>query len=79
MEYEPICMFCRHQRLGNTCKAFPKQIPDSIFARGNAHTSAMKGDHGIRFEVKPKDEDFLRRQVEAGIWPKKVLATASSS
>lgn len=50
-----LCVGCVHYRwpdTGNrhTCAAFPRRIPDAIWAKGTDHRQAYRGDHGIRFE-----------------------------
>lgn len=54
----PVCLDCVHWEVGeDTCKAFPKRIPDAIWLRGNKHTQPFRGDHGIRFEAKEKGRE----------------------
>jgi len=44
------CTRCAHYRLFGECAAFPKGIPDPIFAGEHDHTQPYPGDNGIRFE-----------------------------
>lgn len=55
----PLCLFCIHytgmgERLGPTCIAFPKGIPDRIFYDAEDHKKPVKGDHGLQFVQDPK-------------------------
>ena len=51
--YSPVCTFCQHVRLEprRTCAAFPDGIPLEIWMGDNKHTSAVRGDHGVMFEL----------------------------
>jgi len=48
------CTKCKHfdfnNKDANTCKAFPKGIPDEIFLGKNDHKKPYFGDNGIQFE-----------------------------
>lgn len=61
----PVCPKCQHRSdiLPGICTAFPDGIPFDILAGKNDHSSAVKGDHGIRFEAipKPKLDDSCGR------------------
>jgi hypothetical protein len=44
------CRACAHLRDGNTCDAYPQQIPDAIVLFGRDHREPYPGDGGVRFE-----------------------------
>lgn len=47
------CRACAHLREGNTCDAYPQQIPDAIAMFGRDHREAYPGDHGVRYAQRP--------------------------
>lgn len=44
------CIICKHYRLEQKCKAFPKKIPIEILTGKNDHSKPFPGDNGILFE-----------------------------
>lgn len=50
IKYSVVCTFCKNLRTGQTCRAYPKKIPEAIWSGDNKHTEPFPGDHGIRFE-----------------------------
>ena len=44
------CILCKHYRMEQKCKAFPKRIPEEILTGKDDHSKPFKGDGGIRFE-----------------------------
>jgi hypothetical protein len=54
----PLCIFCRHLKEGRVrCEAFPDGIPDDLLFALRDHREPYEGDRGIRFELKPGEED----------------------
>jgi len=53
-----MCEFCRHAKEAGACNAFPNGIPSDFMSGRTYHTSPIKGDHGIQFEL---DGDSARR------------------
>ena len=47
----PDCLRCVHYLKENTCKAFPKGIPEEINF-GKNHIKPYEGDNGFQFEEK---------------------------
>ena len=47
----PACSVCAHMvsPANMTCAAFPTGIPDEVWRDKIHHTSAIVGDHGLRF------------------------------
>lgn len=41
-----FCFSCRNYKDENTCKAFPKGIPEEIFNGKKEHTEPIKGQTG---------------------------------
>lgn len=58
-----FCKFCIHYTDNQTCKAFPKGIPDAVFSGEIIHDHPIEGDQGIRHHAKlihwPDMDDFL--------------------
>ncbi len=52
----PVCSRCVHfdvsAPLKHLCSAFPSGIPTEIWTGANDHRSPVRGDGGIRFELK---------------------------
>jgi len=50
--YSPVCAICKHltDATNKTCKAFPKEIPKTIWDGGNNHKKPYPNDNGISFE-----------------------------
>ena len=60
MQFELQCALCKHLLANRKCKAFPKKIPNEIFATGeHDHTKPFDGDNGILFEP---DEKFALKK-----------------
>ena len=58
---QPIiqCWKCKHYRGpagGETCAAFPDEIPDAILMYEHDHRKPYPGDNGIRFEAVEDEE-----------------------
>ena len=67
------CSTCRHLRPDGytkpsarrvldagvfACDAFPRGIPDAVTSGQHDHRTALRGDHGIRYEAgEPRDDD----------------------
>ena len=49
------CFQCKHFGGMSSCTAYPRSIPADILAGRVVHTSAYKGDQGIRFERKEEE------------------------
>ena len=58
----PLCMWCKHKKVGFTCDAFPGRIPEKIVHSTVLHIDPYKGDKGIRFEP------ILGKEAEAEEW-----------
>jgi hypothetical protein len=74
----PQCARCAHyrgpggkiKRIGDgfamiafvTCDAYPRGIPGKICSERHDHRFPFKGDHGIRFEPRPDQEEWRRGQ-----------------
>ncbi len=62
---DPQCDYCKHldkgQRYkhGYYCAAYPDGVPDEILFNAVHHTEEYEGDHGIRFEQDPNEDDFV--------------------
>ena len=56
----PQCMECKHFKMGlGKCDAFPKGIPDEIKSNYHDHTKPFKGDNGITFEKKIRENKSI--------------------
>lgn len=55
----PVCLTCKHFHGGSafpvTCEAYPKGIPEAIWAGGFDHRQPYSGDNGVQYEAKPAD------------------------
>lgn len=55
-----LCVTCKHlypkkkREDNNTCKAFPKGIPNIIRFFEHDHKTPIEGDNGIQYEPKEK-------------------------
>lgn len=63
---EPICINCDHTYGYNwpeTCKAYPKEIPQEILDCKVDHTKPYKEDNGITFRPSSdvSDEEWMQR------------------
>jgi hypothetical protein len=47
-------------RKGQTCDAFPKEIPDAIFTYGDDHRKPVEGDGGKTYRPDPKKQEFMK-------------------
>lgn len=54
----PMCMSCIHLGTGLTCKAFPRGIPEAIWASRHDHRTPLPGDKGVQFEQDPGKPPF---------------------
>ena len=45
------CKKCVWFISGQKCLAFPDEIPEKIWLKGDKHTKKAKGDNGIQFEA----------------------------
>lgn len=54
--YSDVCCKCKYliDIRDQTCKAFPRGIPNEIWLGTNDHTKPYKGDQGIQFEAVEK-------------------------
>jgi hypothetical protein len=54
----PLCLVCRHLRLGHSgrlaCRGFPDGIPRALLEGRADHREPYPGDNGVRFQI---DED----------------------
>lgn len=55
--FSSVCSKCVHLNLDpfatvQTCKAFPKGIPQQIWTGKNDHTRPFQGDNGIQFKAR---------------------------
>jgi len=50
----PMCIYCKHfiadELAKDTCKAYPKRIPDDIWGGLTRHFEPREDDNGIQFE-----------------------------
>lgn len=57
--YESLCRLCTNLGpVGWKCSAFPDGIPKEIL-KGYDHRNPFPGDNGIRFVLKPGNEQWL--------------------
>lgn len=73
VEFNPICLYCAHKRIGMTCKAFPDGIPDDVMRGGSYHLRTREGDNGITFTLADGSRRYMVEAVNLGLFPEAAL------